>query len=197
MLSQAAKKNRPKNCMKLSAVVRADIVWTGKKILTVEVAHNSRNWGRNNFRLISLLQSTSTKNASPKFTITVVQYNRHYFVLPMPKAYVAMNDYEAIKMMEVFISRGHNFDRTTPSPLDESSSGAVFEWGAYFFMCLFLLTDAYEFRNLVFRAPKLVIPGAPLYNAERMAPSPSPLPRRRELSFTDLPDSTLRVPLVL
>ncbi|KAK6028376.1 hypothetical protein OSTOST_05582 [Ostertagia ostertagi] len=81
--------------------------------------------------------------------------------------------------------------------LDDSSSGAVCEWGAYFFMCLFLLTDAYEFRNLIFRAPKLVIPGAPLYNAERMTSSPSPLPRRRELSFTDLPDSTLRVPLVL
>ncbi|KAK5968028.1 hypothetical protein GCK32_000881 [Trichostrongylus colubriformis] len=100
-------------------------------------------------------------------------------------------------VLKVFIIRGHNFDRTTPSPLDDSSSGAAYEWGAYFFLCLFLLTDAYEFRNLVFRAPKLVIPGAPLYNAERMTPTSSPFARRRELSFTDLPANTLTAPLVL
>ncbi|VDO56485.1 unnamed protein product [Haemonchus placei] len=75
------------------------------------------------------------------------------------------------------------------------NSGAVYEWGAYFFMCLFLLTDAYEFRNLIFRAPKLVIPGAPLYNAERLR-SHSPL-LSPSLSFADLTNSALRVPLVL
>ncbi|XGW27069.1 hypothetical protein V3C99_007567 [Haemonchus contortus] len=98
-------------------------------------------------------------------------------------------------VLKVFTIRGHNFDRTTPSPLDYSSSGAVFEWGAYFLMCLFLLTDAYEFRNLIFRAPKLVIPGAPLYNAERLR-SHSPLPSP-SLSFADLTNSEARVPLVL
>ncbi|CAJ0604233.1 unnamed protein product [Cylicocyclus nassatus] len=58
---------------------------------------------------------------------------------------------------------------STPLPFQEISSEAAYEWGAYFSMCLFLLTDAYEFRNLVYRAPKLVIPGSPMYDAHRAA----------------------------
>ncbi|CAD6191257.1 unnamed protein product [Caenorhabditis auriculariae] len=42
--------------------------------------------------------------------------------------------------------------------------GAIYEWACYLSFCFFLLTDAYEFRNLVFRAPKLVIRGSSTYD---------------------------------
>ncbi|EYC30099.1 hypothetical protein Y032_0005g2450 [Ancylostoma ceylanicum] len=73
-------------------------------------------------------------------------------------------------ILKVFAIRDISF-YTTSSPLDHATAGAVYEWIAYFSMCFFLLTDAYEFRGITYRAPKLVIPGAPLYNAERLTPT--------------------------
>ncbi|CAI4224480.1 unnamed protein product [Auanema sp. JU1783] len=97
-----------------------------------------------------------------------------------------------ISMLEVFEKKGDNFVRTTAKPMDLSSTGAVLEWAVYFSMALFLLTDAYEFRNLIVKPLKLVIPGSPLYNT----PDNLPALRTRELSFADLPSSSMTEPLV-
>lgn len=48
--------------------------------------------------------------------------------------------------------------------LRESQAFPVYEWACYFSFCCFLLIDAFEFRNLILRAPKLVIRGAPNYD---------------------------------
>uniref|UniRef100_A0A8R1DFS2 Uncharacterized protein n=1 Tax=Caenorhabditis japonica TaxID=281687 RepID=A0A8R1DFS2_CAEJA len=41
---------------------------------------------------------------------------------------------------------------------------AIYEWCCYFAFSVFLLTDAYEFRFLVFKPPKLIIRGCTGYN---------------------------------
>ncbi|CAI5444074.1 unnamed protein product [Caenorhabditis angaria] len=41
---------------------------------------------------------------------------------------------------------------------------AIYEWCCYFSFAMFLLTDSYEFRFMVFRPPKLIIRGCSGYN---------------------------------
>lgn len=41
---------------------------------------------------------------------------------------------------------------------------AIYEWCCYFAFCVFLLTDAYEFRFMMFKPPKLIIRGCTGYN---------------------------------
>lgn len=42
---------------------------------------------------------------------------------------------------------------------DNTLTGARFEWGFYFCIAFFVLTDAYELRHVECKAAKLVIPG--------------------------------------
>ncbi|CAI2348220.1 unnamed protein product [Caenorhabditis sp. 36 PRJEB53466] len=43
---------------------------------------------------------------------------------------------------------------------------AIYEWCCYFAFSVFLLTDAYEFRFMVFKPPKLIIRGCTGYNEQ-------------------------------